>query len=66
MVEAQDGKCAVCHEEMGSPRLDHNHATGKPRRLLCNHCNLGLGHFFDNPTRLRAAAEYLEAHNGKH
>jgi hypothetical protein len=29
--------------------------------LLCDRCNLSIGKFEDNPTLLRAAANYLEA-----
>lgn len=53
--------CAICgsHEKLC---LDHDHANGAIRDALCSSCNKGLGHFFDQPARLRAAAEYLEAH----
>lgn len=68
--------CAICgtHEgrvvgkRNGSPPpparlcLDHDHISGKIRDALCHTCNAGLGHFADDPARLRAAAEYLEAH----
>ena len=41
--------------------IDHSHIEPPTfRGLICNHCNSGLGHFFDSPSRLRAAAEYLE------
>ena len=55
----QGGLCAVCGS---APALlvDHDHASGKVRSLLCHACNLGLGHFKDSPARLRAAAGYLE------
>jgi hypothetical protein len=61
----QEGKCAICgvHEDDASDhrlRLDHDHATGQPRALLCHHCNVGLGHFRDRPELLRAAARYVE------
>lgn len=52
--------CAICQSK---PRarlhIDHNHKTGKYRGLLCDNCNLGLGHFKDSPTLLALAIEYL-------
>ena len=35
------------------------------RGILCFPCNRGIRVFFDNPVRLRAAADYLERFNGK-
>lgn len=64
--EVQGWKCAICkvHKD-DAPRktllLDHNHATGKIRKLLCHRCNVGLGLFMDNPVLLLAAAGYLRA-----
>jgi hypothetical protein len=58
----QDGRCAICgHKD----RLvvDHNHATGLMRGLLCYTHNTALGMFRDSPKLLRAAAEYLETHS---
>lgn len=63
--ELQDHRCAICgvREEDAAGkklRLDHDHATGRPRALICHHCNCGLGHFRDNPGLLSAAARYLD------
>jgi endogenous inhibitor of DNA gyrase (YacG/DUF329 family) len=56
--------CAICgrHDSQDgrSLAIDHCHASGKPRGVLCVNCNQGLGKFADNPDRLRAAAEYIE------
>lgn len=61
----QHATCAICqtdHWGKKGPCVDHDHATGKIRGILCGSCNQGLGRFSDDPTRLRAAAAYLEAH----
>jgi hypothetical protein len=61
MVVAQAGRCAVCGGALSDPPcVDHDHVRGHVRALLCGGCNLGLGHFRDNPARLRAAAAYLD------
>lgn len=59
---AQNGCCAICRRSLKDKKacVDHNHATGKFRAVLCVNCNLGLGSFGDDSGRLRAAAEYLE------
>jgi hypothetical protein len=59
----QDGHCAICPNTPKSRRLhiDHDHATGKVRGLLCFPCNrllLGAGVKSD---RLRRAADYLDS-----
>lgn len=57
---AQSGKCAICKVEFGFDfHVDHDHATGRVRGLLCRDCNLGLGHFHDNLTAMRQACRYL-------
>lgn len=59
MREEQAGACALCGE--ADPRLvvDHNHATGEVRRLLCRQCNSALGMLRDDPQIALAAAAYL-------
>ncbi len=67
LLASQDGRCAICGSaewpapvKGGRPHVDHDHATGAIRGLLCGHCNNGLGNFGDDPPRLRSAADYLE------
>lgn len=64
MFVQQDGKCGICRTDKpggkGDFHVDHCHATGTIRGLLCHGCNVSLGHFKDDPALLRAAAEYLE------
>ena len=71
LLARQGGCCAICHTAepggRGQWMIDHNHAccpgTGScgqcVRGLLCNQCNLMLGHANDQPERLRAALDYL-------
>jgi hypothetical protein len=60
MVEAQAELCPVCRRPLGTkPHVDHDHASGQVRGLLCFTCNVGLGNFSDDPERLERAAAYL-------
>lgn len=63
MVLAQEGRCAIC-ELPAELVVDHCHDSKKVRALLCGTCNSGLGHFKDDPARMRAAAVYIEQHRG--
>ena len=71
---AQGGGCAICGNtitaqsvrrgmrNMRDLSVDHDHATGKVRGLLCYHCNSGLGHFKDNILVMCRAIDYLRLH----
>ncbi|MFG2824663.1 endonuclease VII domain-containing protein [Kitasatospora sp. NPDC048365] len=69
MLAEQSLKCAICAVEFDpeehdrKPVVDHNHKTGAVRELLCHKCNLALGHFEDDVTRLRSAIDYLIKHS---
>ena len=57
-VEAKASEeCIIC----GLPAevVDHDHITKRIRGSLCHRCNMGLGHFRDNPELLELAAMYL-------
>jgi Recombination endonuclease VII len=62
MIAEQNGCCAICHEPMNPPCIDHDHESGVVRALLCRNCNTGLGMFQDNIRLLAAAIVYLEDH----
>jgi hypothetical protein len=59
----QHGVCAICKKEPKGRLLcvDHCHATGKVRGLLCTRCNAALGSFEDDPKLMQAGADYLRA-----
>jgi Recombination endonuclease VII len=56
----QGGVCAICIRPSAEPLcVDHCHATGKVRGLLCRTCNTGLGHYKDDQRLTAAATAYL-------
>jgi hypothetical protein len=60
----QGSACAICRAtDPGTKQgwaVDHDHSTGIARGVLCHKCNTGIGFLRDDPSRLRAAAAYLE------
>ena len=66
-LTAQGGGCSICGatESVGARKalhVDHDHATGAIRGLLCHHCNTMLGLAKDSPEILAKAIEYLARH----
>lgn len=55
------GHCRICDRTSETAlHIDHDHATGKVRGLLCRHCNLMLGHARDDIRVLARAIDYLQ------
>jgi hypothetical protein len=70
MLTEQKGCCAICAKpesneikgKVTSLAIDHDHATGAIRALLCSNCNRGLGLFNDSVELLAKAHEYVLYH----
>lgn len=64
-LNKQKYTCAICKtsdpgDGVRQFSVDHDHATGEVRGLLCRSCNSGLGHFKDNVNFLAVAIDYLK------
>lgn len=64
MLKQQNECCKICnqHKDLFDRALavDHCHATGKVRGLLCKNCNMMLGKAKERIDVLKAAIKYLE------
>lgn len=68
LLKQQNGVCAICRQPETTVRggrvqhlsVDHNHATGEIRGLLCVGCNTALGSMKDSEELLLAAVEYIK------
>lgn len=66
LLDKQGGKCAICKTTdswhgAGGWCIDHDHATGLIRGVLCNKCNKILGQWKDSTEILQSAIAYLLA-----
>ena len=60
LVEQQNNSCAICLTQFTkTPHVDHDHATGKVRGLLCTICNFGLGLVKDDTNLLEILSSYI-------
>lgn len=63
MRKACDYSCEICGTRETADHqlhIDHCHATGRVRGLLCPQCNQGLGNFKDNVDAMATAIAYLK------
>lgn len=60
MFNEVGGLCQICGRSFEKLCIDHCHESGVTRGLLCNSCNIGIGHFEDNPNSIRSAIDYLK------
>jgi hypothetical protein len=73
MLRAQGGVCAICNRPERVERngkvmrmpVDHDHATGAVRGLLCHSCNRAIGLLGDDAALMRRAISYLLRHRNK-
>ena len=65
MYEKQNRKCYICEKgiEGRDIKVDHNHTTGKVRKLLCHNCNTSLGLLNEDPNLFHKCELYLKEHN---
>ncbi len=69
-LEAQGGGCAICGSAKRSTgkrnmMIDHNHATGSVRGILCHSCNAAIERLETVPNWGILAAQYLASYTGK-
>ncbi len=69
MLNKQLNRCDICNRHKTDFKqalsVDHCHATGKIRALLCHNCNKGIGLFKENTAALLNAVAYLKRHSEK-
>ena len=56
IIASQGGACAICDTRPKRPVVDHDHATGVVRGILCHSCNIRLPAVEDRSFVERATA----------
>lgn len=63
IFDRQGNACAVC--KTGFPEatshVDHDHASGRVRGILCSQCNVALGMLQEDEARILALAAYIHS-----
>jgi hypothetical protein len=71
IFKKSNGKCEICKKVLtlhgkskkntkNTACIDHCHATGKVRGVLCFNCNSAIGHFSDDTKTIEIALDYLK------
>lgn len=62
ILQRQGYECPICQRMLAYPAvpsIDHSHATGSVRGVLCRRCNTALGLLEERTDNLERAIEYL-------
>lgn len=59
IIASANGKCNLCERDDRKLVVDHCHASGKIRGVLCTACNTSIGKLGDTYEALIVAAEYI-------
>jgi hypothetical protein len=62
ILQRQEHQCPICERFLAYPTvasIDHSHATGTVRGVLCRRCNTALGLLEESMDNLERALEYL-------
>lgn len=68
LLDSQNHCCAICDKPLTKTlhtHVDHNHATGLVRGVLCHGCNTGIGLFKESILSLEKAIQYLQRNQGE-
>jgi len=66
LLKKQGGFCAICGRANWNgrgPHVDHDHATGKVRGILCGGCNTALGLIYEEIDISKSMTKYLKKLN---
>lgn len=65
LFKTQKGKCAICEQPQSHKLLtvDHDHKTGKIRKLLCYKCNSAIGFLNEDIVLVERTLNYLRSHS---
>ena len=62
LLESQNGQCAICLKKIENrtdANVDHCHATGAVRGILCSNCNTAVGLLSDNWKSFERGMNYI-------